>query len=194
MRKPWRMRLPRRQRAGPGAVLAAALVALPFLLSALAGCGEQELPTPPQVEEETAAANIPGLSADQSRTVDRYGYPDHFFISIDPEGSERIETWVYFEHGKALDFDNGRLFGEEPAADESEKYPPTDLRPQDFDLLMTPGEATALLGDPLYTHAVQDSLMPENTIVIYDGVILLYRGERLMGVDTQVAPPGLNAP
>lgn len=164
-----------------------------LLMAALSGCGGQEPPPLPDTEDGSTVL-VPGLSADQSRTVERFGYPDHFFISIDPESSDRVERWIYFARGEVLDFDNGRLFGEEPVTDESKQYPATDLRPQDFDTLMAPGEASLLLGDPLYTHEVQDSLMPENTIIVYAKAILLFRTDKLIGVDTQVAPPVLSAP
>jgi hypothetical protein len=175
-------------------ILALAFIATLLLPVTLCGCGEEEPPPLPDGGEELSVELIPGLSADQSRTVEDYGYPDHFFISIDPESSDRVERWMYFSRGKALDFDNGRLFGEEEIEDESAEYPPTDLRPQDFDTLMTQGEATQLLGEPLYAQEVQDSLLPENTILVYDKAVLLYRAEKLIGVDTQVSPPELNAP
>jgi len=168
-------------------------IALPVSLS-LSGCGEEESLTLPVDTGEPEVEYIEGLSADQSRTVAELGYPDHFFVSIDPTSSDRVERWLYFDAGKAIDFDNGRLFGEESIADESTEYPPTDLRPQDFDALLSPGEASQLLGEPLYTQSVEDSLMPENTIIVYDKAILLYREGQLIGVDTQVSPPQLNPP
>jgi hypothetical protein len=182
-----------RVREGLALVLTVLCIAVVFLSLSLTGCGEEEPPPLPLEEENPAVEYISGLSTDQSRTVDELGYPDHFFITIDPASSDRVERWTYFSQGKALDFDNGRLFGEEPIEDESAAYPPTDLRPQDFDATMTPGEATQLLGEPLYTQEVQDSLMPENTIIVYDRATLLYREEQLIGVDTQVSPPKLNA-
>ncbi len=178
--------------AGRVLPIAALIIAL-FLFLSFWGCGEAEPPALPQ-EPEEAVDRIEGLSADQSRTVAELGYPDHFFISIDPATSDRVERWSYFTCGKAIDFNNGRIFGEEPTPDQSSQYPPTDLRPQDFDALMTPGEASQLLGEPLYTQEVRDSLMPENTIVVYEKVILLYREGQLIGVETQVSPPQLSPP
>jgi len=174
-------------------LVTAVLVVLPLSLS-VSGCGEAEPPSSPVEAEEPDVEYIEGLSADQSRTVVELGYPDHFFISVDPTSSDRVERWLYFSEGKAVDFDNGRLFGEESIADESAEYPPTDLRPQDFDMLLSPEEASQLLGEPLYTQEVRDSLMPENTIIVYDKAILLYREGQLIGVDTQVSPPQLNPP
>jgi len=174
-------------------LVAVVFVALPVSLS-ISGCGEEESPPSPVEDEGLDVEYIEGLSADQSRTVAEMGYPDHFFISIDPASSDRVERWLYFSQGKAVDFDNGRLFGEETIADESAEYPSTDLRPQDFDALLSPGEASQLLGEPLYTQEVEDSLMPENTIIVYDKAILLYREGQLIGVDTQVTPPQLNPP
>jgi hypothetical protein len=170
----------------------AVAVALTLLLSPLlSGCGEGEPQDLPSGEEESVVNPISGLSVDQSGTVEDLGYPDHFFISIDPATSDRIERWTYFSDGKAIDFDNGRFFGEENIDDQSSDYPPTDLHPQDFDTLMTPGEAEQLLGQPIYTYEVQDSLMPENTIIVYEKAVLLYRNGQLLGVDTQVHPPQL---
>jgi len=174
-------------------LVAVVFVVLPVPLS-ISGCGEEESPPSPVEDEGLDVEYIEGLSADQSRTVAEMGYPDHFFISIDPASSDRVERWLYFSQGKAVDFDNGRLFGEETIADESAEYPSTDLRPQDFDALLSPGEASQLLGEPLYTQEVEDSLMPENTIIVYDKAILLYREGQLIGVDTQVTPPQLNPP
>lgn len=169
--------------------LAAALLALVLLAC---GCGGREVPLLPEEEDTTGYEPVAGLSADQSRAVAEYGYPDHFFISIDPITSDRVERWTYYKHGKALDFDNGRLFGEEPVEDKSAEYPPTDLRPQDFGPLLTAEEANAMLGEPLFTHEVQESLMPENVFVVYEKAVLLFRKGRLIGVDTQVHPPNLN--
>ncbi|WP_287152559.1 hypothetical protein [Candidatus Solincola tengchongensis] len=102
-----------------------------------------------------------------------------------------MERWTYFSLGKALDFDNGRLFGEETVEDRSSEYPPTTLKPQDFSLHLTPEEASALLGPPIFTHEARDGLLPENTIVVYEKAVLLFRDGRLIGMDTQVRPPSL---
>ena len=193
------MKKPRRGRVHPkrafvSICVAALLPAALFLLSPLPGCGNGE--PPPLPEEESAPGVIPisGLSPDQSRKVAELGYPDHFFISIDPLGTVRMERWIYFAPGKAFDFDAGRLLGEEAVEDQSADYPPTDLHPQDFSALMTPEEASRLLGEPLYTHEVRDSLMPENTIVVYPKAVLLFREGQLIGVDTQVKPPQIPMP
>lgn len=176
-------------------VLAAAISASMILPAFfLAGCGGSELPAQVVEAEKPPPGIIPGLSSDQSRAVEEHGYPDHFFISVDPYGSDRVERWTYFGLGKALDFDNGRLFGEETAEDQSDRYPPTDLRPQDFGSMTTPAEATAMLGEPLFTYETKDSLMPENTIMVFEKAVLLFRGDKLIGVDTQVKPPSLPMP
>lgn len=168
--------------------IAVALAALLILIASLLGCGEEaEIPVQ---ESEEPISSIPGLSLDQSRAVNEFGYPDHFFITIDPYGSDRVERWLYFTQGKAIDFDNGRRFGEEAIEDESAQYPPTDLRPQDFKPLLTPEEAAQILGEPLYTQDVEDSLTAANsTIVVFDKAILLYMNGRLIGVETKVKPP-----
>jgi len=167
----------------------ATVVLMLFLWVALPGCGG-EAPSPlPRESENPSLMPAPGLSMNQGQVLEEYGYPDHFFISIDPYSGDRIETWIYYSRGKSLDFDNGELFGEEDIEDQSEEYPPTDLRPEDFESLMTPGEAEELLGEPLYTYDVEESLMAENTFIVFKKAVLLYRGDQLIGVDTQVKPP-----
>jgi len=180
----------RGRRWGPAPRLAVLLVLALFLFR---GCGEGNQPLTVEAKPEKASP-ISGLSEDQSRVVEEFGYPDHFFISIDPYSRDRVERWTYFSCGKALDFDNGRLWGEEPVEDKSAEYPPTSLRPQDFDSLLTPEGADQLLGEPLFTHEAKDGLMPENTVIVYEKAVLLFREGRLIGVDTQVHPPQLPAP
>lgn len=176
--------------AAAGLIAAAALLAL-LLSFLLCGCGEEEQTTVIASGEEPFAPSISGLSRDQSRVVEEYGYPDHFFISIDPLSRDRIETWTYFEEKLAIDFDNGRRFGEEEIEDESAQYPPTALKPQDFDSTTTPESAAAFLGEPLFEQKAEGSLMYENTIVVYEKAVLLYRDDLLIGVDTKVLPPHL---
>jgi len=160
-----------------------------LIAAVMSGCGEEAMPVP-QEESVAPPSSIPGLSLDQCRLVEELGYPDHFFISIDPLSSDRVETWTYFAEGKAIDFDNGRRFGEKAIEDESAKYPPTQLHPQDFKPSMTPEEAAQILGKPVYSHDVQDSLTSSNsTIIVFEKAILLYRKGQLIGVDTKVAPP-----
>jgi hypothetical protein len=183
---------PSRRPLGPvrfALLLTAAAAVLVFLSLSSAGCGSEEPPPFPADDGRPSGPTISGLSSDQSKVVEEFGYPDHFFISIDPISSDRMERWIFYSRGKVLDFDNGRLFGEEPAEDDSASYPPTYLRPQDFTALTTPEEASRLLGEPLYTQEVRDSIMPENTIIVYENAVLLYREGRLIGVDTQVSPP-----
>jgi hypothetical protein len=177
-----------------GCLLTVCLAMLLLCVASLSGCGEDEEPvTPP--EDELPLSSIPGLSLDQSRVVEESGYPDHFFISIDPYSSDRVEKWIYFTQGKALDFNNGRRFGEEAVEDESGQYPPTGLRPQDFQPLLTPEEAAQMLGEPLYTYDVEDSLSAaNNTIVVFNNAILLYKSGQLIGVETKVSPPQVPVP
>jgi hypothetical protein len=177
-----------------GASALVVLIILLLLSAALPGCSEEAPPPLPEESEETDLLLAPGLSLDQDQIIEEFGYPDHFFISIDPYSGDRIETWVYYFEGKALDFDNGVLFGEEDAEDQSEEYPPTDLRPEDFGSLMAPGEAEELLGKPIYTYDVEESLMAENTFIVFEKAVLLYRDDQLIGVDTQVSPPQLPTP
>lgn len=174
-------------------LLGSTVITLAFALLLFPGCQEERVEIPVTVNRENPT--VEGLSQDQSRVVSEYGYPDHFFISIDPLTEARVERWIYFSRGKALDFDNGRLFGEEPVEDRSSEYPPTTLRPQDFKPYLTPEEATALLGEPLFTHEVKNGLLSENSMVVYEKAVLLYRQGRLIGMDTQVHPPSiLNVP
>jgi hypothetical protein len=182
----------RKTYAGVSAIVV--LVIMLFLSAALAGCSEEAPPPLPEESEEADFLLPPGLSLDQDQIIEEFGYPDHFFISIDPYSGDRIETWIYYSEGKALDFDNGVLFGEEDAEDQSEEYPPTDLMPEDFDSLMAPGEAEELLGEPIYTYDVEESLMAENTFIVFEKAVLLYRDDQLIGVDTQVSPPQLPSP
>ena len=171
-------------------LLVPALVLTVFASHLIAGC-KKESAVLTRTESQGQEPCVEGLSLDQSRVVAEYGYPDHFFISIDPATEVRVERWIYYTRGKALDFDNGRLFGEEPVEDKSAQYPPTDLKPQDFNPYLTPEEASVLLGKPLFTHEARESLLAENTIVVYERAVLLYRKGRLIGIDTQVHPPSL---
>ncbi len=180
--------------SGPGRAVPAALIVMGALFALacplLAGCGEREaeIAIP---EERPLASSISGLSSEQSRLVEEWGYPDHFFISIDPLSGDRVETWSYFGRGVAVSFDNGRRFGEEEIADESARYPATALKPQDFGSTTTSEEAGLLLGEPLFERQPEGNLLYENTIVVYEKAVLLYRNEMLIGVDTKVVPPTL---
>ena len=170
------------------------LSVLLFLSAALPGCSEEAPPPLPMESEEADFLVPPGLSLDQDQVIEEFGYPDHFFISIDPLSGDRIEDWTYYSEGKKLSFENGRFFGEEDAEDQSEEYPPTDLKPEDFDSLMTPGEAEELLGEPVVIHDTEGSLMAENTLLVFEKATLIYQGDQLIGVDTQVSPPQLPSP
>jgi hypothetical protein len=169
------------------------LALLLIVATALSGCGEKTIPVDAE-DSEASTSYIPGLSIDQSEAVEQYDYPDHFFLSIDPIRSDRIERWTYYSQGKALNFDNGRLLGEELIGDESAEFPPSGLHPQDFNALLTLEEASRLLGEPLYTQDVRDSLMPENEVVVFEKAVLLYKSGQLIGVDTQVSPPQITIP
>jgi hypothetical protein len=181
----------RKAKLAPPAFLGIAfLIALGAILG---GCGGDRASVPLEKPKATPSY-IPGLSLDQSRAVEQYGYPDHFFLSFDPGGSDRIERWTYFSQGKALDFVNGRLSGEDVVEDESSRYPPCGLHPQDFTATMTPEEAAVMLGEPLYSQEKKDSLMPENSVLVFEKAVLLYKSGQLIGVDTQVRPPRIPAP
>lgn len=177
-------------RAAAGTLVAVVMAA--FALGTLcAGCGDRAHLPVPAGDPGSPPPLVSGLSLDQGKMVDELGYPDHFFISMDPDTADRMETWIYFAAGRSLDFCNGRLYGESETEDESSTYPPTDLKPQDFDATTSPEDAVRLLGEPLFSQEARNSLMPENTIIVYEGAVLLYRDGRLIGVDTKVRPPGL---
>ena len=167
-----------------------------LLLSAwsLGGCGGRETPPAAAYRERPAVERVEGLSGEQSRKVGELGYPDHFFISIDPYSGDRIERWSYLSAGKALEFDNGRLMGEENLEEDAPARPPTALRPQDFASQMTPEEARALLGKPLLTREAKEGLMPDNVIFVFEDAVLLFSAGRLIGVDTRAVPPQLPMP
>jgi len=171
------------------------LVVLLLLSAVLPGCSEEAPPL--RAGEDSGESDLllaPGLSLDQDQIIEEFGYPDHFFISIDPYSGDRVEDWFYYSEGKVLKLKNGRLFGEDDIEDQSEEYPPTDLKPEDFDSLMAPGEAEELLGEPIYTYDVEESLMAENTLLVFEKAVLVYRDDQLIGVDTQVRPPQLPTP
>lgn len=178
-------------RARRGAGIFAALLLAASLCFFPCGCGGEEQVSIVTADAEPFAPSISGLSRDQSQVVEEYGYPDHFFISIDPLSRDRVETWTYFGKRLAIDFDNGRRFGEEEIEDESAKYPPTTLKPQDFDSTTTREIAATVLGEPIFEQEAEGSLMYENTIVVYEKAVLLYRDDLLIGVDTKVRPPHL---
>lgn len=178
------------------AISALLLVALLLPFSGALSCSGQEegahlqetpasLPEPPKSEE------IPGLSTEQARMVREHGYPDHFFISIDPSTGDRMERWTYFSLGKAYDFYNGRLDGEEPVEDESSSYPSTPYKPQDFTSDTTPQLLENTLGQPLLRHELKNSLLSPNLMLVYPQAVFLFRDGKLMGVDTKIKPPSL---
>lgn len=161
----------------------------------LTGCAQKASPPPANGGSDQASVLIPGLSPAQSKTVQELGYPDQFSISFDPYGSLRMETWIYFSENRSIDFTDGRLSSQQATEDQADKYPPTTLRPQDFNRLMTPEEAAEILGQPVVTQDVEDSLMGgKSTVVVFNNAILLYRNGQLISVDTQVKPPSLPAP
>ncbi len=146
---------------------------------------------PAATPESPPSEEIPGLSVEQARMVSQHGYPDHFFLSLDPTTGDRMERWTYFSLRKTYDFYNGRLSGEESVEDESQSYPSTDLRPQDFTPSTTPQELEATLGKPLLRHELRSSLQAPNLMLVYPQAVFLFRDGRLMGMDTKVNPPSL---
>jgi hypothetical protein len=182
----------RASRIKPGLVLIGVLIAFAALL---AGCGKT-VPPP----NDTSSENPPvsylenGLSTDQNKIVEELGYPDQFSISFDPSSAKRMETWIYYAKAKSVDFSDGRLLGQGSAEDQSAKYPSTSLHPQDFKSTTTTEQAAQLLGQPVYTQDVEDTLMTgTNTVVVFNSAIMLYRNGQLLSIDTQVKPPQLTA-
>ncbi len=177
-------------------LIGAALVFLTILIVAvaLAGCGNQSSPPTSNAQSEPAVSLVPGLSADQSRMVNQLGYPEQFFVSYDPSGSTRMETWSYPSKGKSSDFSDGRLLNQGTLEDQSTEYPPTTLHPQDFTQTMTVEEASRILGEPIYSQDVEDSLMSgKNTVVVFNSAILQFRSGELLSMDTQVKAPEIPA-
>jgi hypothetical protein len=182
----------RKTYAGVSALIV--LVILLLLSALLPGCSEEAPPLRAGEESGETVLLAPGLSLDQDQIIEEFGYPEQFFISIDPYSGDRVEDWFYYSEGKVLKLKNGRLFGEEDIEDQSEEYPPTDLKPEDFDSLMTPAEAEELLGEPVVIYDAEGSLMAENTLIVFEKASLVYQGDQLIGVDTQVSPPQLPSP
>ena len=172
-----------------------ALLALSIFVVLTAGCGGQALPPASNTQSEPEISLIPGLSADQSRIVGDLGYPEQFYIAFAPYDSTRLETWIYPSEGKSSDFKDGRLSNQGTLEEQSTKYPPTTLHPQDFTKTMTVEEASVILGSPVYTQEVENSLMGgENTLVVFNNAILLFRAGGLLTIDTQVKPPEIPSP
>jgi hypothetical protein len=166
-------------------------IVLALLGVAVSGCRNQEPEYKPTEEEYhplTSLGNRVILSSDQTRVIDQFGYPSHFFISIDPLSSDRVETWTYFPERVAYTFSNGRLLRKEDAEDQSDEYPPTNLKPEDFGPTLSISDAGAMLGKLLYSKNVQDQTGEGTILMIYEKAILTYMDGRLVGVETMIHP------
>jgi outer membrane murein-binding lipoprotein Lpp len=176
-------------------LLLLSLAAVLIFALLMAGCGKKASAPESSSDKKQGTVLIDGLSADQSQLVQQYGYPDQFEISFDPSTSKRMETWIYYSQTKSIDFSDGQTIGEGTAEDQSSKYPATSLHPQDFNQTTTPEEAAAILGQPVYTQDVEDSLMGgTNTLVVFNNAILQYRDGELLIMETQVKPPAITVP
>lgn len=168
----------------------ALVVLLAVGLTALAGCGDKEPAYTPRVREEFRPLVDLGsqvvLSSDQDKLISQYGYPSHFFITLDPSTGDRVETWTYFPQKQSYTFHDGRQMRKETVEDKSAEYPPNTLKPEDFGSTLTLTEAGAMLGDPYQSSDFKDDKGDGVIILFYDSAILDYTNGKLSGVDTMV--------
>ncbi len=167
-----------------------AAITLAACLTALAGCGEKEPAYNSQPREEYRPLVDLGsqvvLSSDQDKLIAQYGYPSHFFITLDTLTSDRVETWTYFPHKQSYTFHNGRQMRKETVEDQSTEYPPTSLKPEDFGSTLSLTEAGEMLGEPYQSSDFKDDKGDGVIILFYEGAILDYTNGKFSGVDTMV--------
>lgn len=160
-------------------------------LSAMGGCGgEDEAYSPSTAQEFSPLVDLGStvaLSSDQARLISEHGYPSHFFITMDPLTSDRVETWTYFSLQESYTFHQGRRIRKETVQDQSGKYPPTTLKPEDFgpDLSLTGAES--MLGKPYQDSGFTDSEGSSVIILFYQGAVLDYTDGKLTGIETMVS-------
>jgi predicted small lipoprotein YifL len=168
----------------------AVAVLLAAVLAALAGCGSKEPAYTPQTREEFRPLVDLGsqviLSSDQDKLISQYGYPSHFFITLDPLTGDRVETWTYFPLKQSYTFHDGRQMRKETVEDQSAEYPPTTLKPEDFGSTLSLTEAGQMLGEPYQSSDFKNEEGDGVIILFYDGAILDYTNGKFSGVDTMV--------
>ncbi len=168
----------------------AVVVLLAVCLPALAGCGNEKPTYSSQTQEEFRPLVDLGsqvvLSSDQDKIISQYGYPSHFFITLDTLTNDRVETWTYFPQKRSYTFHNGRQLRKETVEDQSAEYPPTTLKPEDFGSTLTLAEAGQMLGEPYQSSDFKDDKGDGVIILFYNEAILDYTNGKLSGVDTMV--------
>ncbi len=166
-------------------------VVLATSLITVVGCGENQQPYSMPQESFEPLINQGSrviLSSDQTKIIKEYGYPDHFFISIDPRTSDRIETWTYFSQRAEYTFKNGRKLRKQEAEDQAREYPRTNLKPEDFGPALTLTEAGNLLGRLVNSRSFQASPGEDAILLIYEKGIVTFTNGKFAGVDTMVHP------
>ncbi len=162
-------------------------------LGMIVGCGESQKPYSLPQENFEPLINQGSkviLSSDQAKVIEELGYPDHFFISIDPKTADRVETWTYFTQRAEYTFRNGRKLRKQDAEDQSREYPRTSLKPEDFGPALTLTEANNLLGRLVNSKSFQAAPGEDTILLIYEKGIVTFTNGKFAGVDTMVHPYG----
>jgi len=95
----------------------------------------------------TAILSKEELSADQTRVISLFGYPDQFMIIFDESyENKRIDTWIYFDMEALFIFENGTYDSSEQYYGGKSQESEYEVLPQDFMYAMTPLEVETLIG------------------------------------------------
>ncbi len=114
------------------------------------------------------------LSDAQQKLVDRYGYPDSFFIAIGDEG--RFEIWNYFKKKKDYAFFDGFLLETKKSIKIQKDFEALNLRPEEFKKGMTEAELEKRLGKPTTTFKLKPPL--GEGVKVYDYLNLVRVGTK----------------
>lgn len=181
-------RPPRQPKPPP---LLAAVTVLACLAMLFVGCGSGEggpaeyrpiIFTP---LTDTGKKMIP--SSEQQEALDQRGLPDHFWISLEPRSKDRVEYWTWMGRGEELVFHNGRLIRRREVADESDSYPPTPLKPQDFSTGTDLPDLEEMLGKP-YFSTTSELGEKEMLLLFYPGAVATFTNGSFSSIDTKVHP------